>query len=815
MNDAITKWIFTENNMKYYQDRIVWKTPVTDNIVEHHDGAYSMLCSWGGLTFDLESEHDIKSSWLRFRSVLHTLSDRYPDLLIEQHLFRERDEEMINRYVDGHEKNMDRGRDLALPIIKDIAKLYSGYARTNKIYLVIAHKPKKSLFKMKSTSSNGAISYMMDFVKAFQSEFHEFNPEDLNTYAGVVSQCATRNRYINKDDYITDYRFPLNEQWIQNKPNLTDDGYLETDGVLTSVGVLYMHPDADIDQFRRMASINADLHFVQIIQPVNTEKEIEDIDHQNVLKTASMKEGKNLRKINSSVGSASNFANYVSANNERIYNHCWLVHIHGTVGTSLEAQRYEISGVQNLLKTRIRKLAGGVGEFRFDRNLQMLYWRVGLIGNGYCAAYWRKDHTSNIAHLAPIVKFNRGIVGAPSLRISDNAQPVGVDRFASSVAHSFTIAMTRGGKGTEKCVEIIETYGRGVDWFCIEYGGTYEFLVHGLKGNYVRADIGTSINPFPSQSEINACDDLQKREIRSITIDGLAFLLTKRTALETSEIAVAGMAYDELYSNLEKEAPVTSDYLMALSSLTSKLTTDTQKAACKAMMNELKDFLSTPAGEALNNPTNIDFSKGIVCIDFKNVAIASKIQAVYLLNYVAMRYIQVAVMRRKHVCILMDEVHKFMDLDIKATGAALKLVARTGGKDRVWADIVTQGMTELLQLDSEVIGSIPNQNLLYRDDQHELIGERINMPDHVIQHWSEFENPLNKPYRPHLKRIDDDWYSFRNIFPRDLLDIASTSGNELPIKSDIVDEMPGHSIWVMLEEFRKRMEIQRQLGESK
>ena len=81
------------------------------------------------------------------------------------------------------------------------------------------------------------------------------------------------------------------------------------------------------------------------------------------------------------------------------------------------------------------------------------------------------------------------------------------------------------------------------------------------------------------------------------------------------------------------------------------------------------------------------------------------------------------------------------------------------------------------------------------------------MPIHVVDVWSGLENPFQKPYRPHIKSVGDEWVQLSNYFTKDLLDIASTSAGELDLKIQIANEMKGESVWAWLESFRRAKEI--------
>jgi hypothetical protein len=794
--------------MKNYHNKLTWKEAINDNIVEHHDGVLSMLATWDGYQVEMNSSENTDGCWKDFLGVLHTLSDHYPDILIELHLFREKDREVIPAYLKEHQEKMVRGRDVALPLLKDMANLYDGYARTNSVAIVVTHQPKKTgIFKKKTTHPLSS-EHMMSFMEEIKSSLPNLLIRSLDIYRRFVDQSAYRQQLYNEEFKKTDYRFPLNEQWIVDRPHLTDDGYLRIDGVLTKVGLLYMQPDANLPAFFRIiADLNIDFHCSHIIAPIDTDARIQQMDKRTELQVNDTNpRTKNVKKLGKILRSADAFTSYVHENGERIFNNCFIVHLHGTPNTPYDEQKKLIKSVMVLLKKSVgEKVSHDVGEFRFQDNIQLAFWRVAMPGLGYSSPFFREDHSSQIANLAPIITFNKGRVGGEVLRLSTNGQPVGFSRMEEVVTHSFTVAMTRGGKGTEKCAEIIETYSRGVDWLGIEYGGTYQWLVEGLGGSYIKADVNTSINPFPAYSQYKNANDETKKSIKSSTLEGVAFcLLDGRWNYDNAEDAVVQKAFDCLYSDghENQEAPLVENFLEAIKSIEADISTESQKAAFKRIVNCLTDFLQTDAGTALNRATNIDFDSGLIFVDFKDVAMVSKKQAVFLLNYTVLKFLHKGFLTQGKVIILMDELHKFMDLDAEATGNACKLVTRTGGKDDVWADLVTQGLTELQALDSEVLGSMPIQNLLYRQDQYDEIAKRLQIPDHVKKIWTKLENPINKNYRPHIKRVGDDWWNLYNIFPKDLLDIASTSPSEMPIKKEIADRMPA-DVWKRLKEFRR------------
>lgn len=807
--------------MSTYSDKYSWKQPISDHVIEHHDGVYSFGIAWHGMITDLQENADINGAWLELKTILHDISDNYKNFSLEFHILRERDTTVIPAYIENHKKNMCRGKDVAEPILADMAMMYNERARTNNAYIFVTYAPrKKSLFSIFKKDKLGiAQSSVIDEINKFCRRLMPMLPGckllDCDEYAALAKRCIYGFKLPIVHSKDTDWRFEINKQWITTKPKLSEDGYVSiADDQLCRVAMLYMQQDAlHAGVFRAVASINSDIHFSHVVIPTDTDKLVEDQDRKTEAEAAENNK-KGRKKTQKVLSIANEFTSYVHNNNERIYKNVFIAVVYGEKGADIDDQIAHIDEMIRLLEASARAThMRDVGVYRSDKELQLAFLRTSIPGMGYSSPFFRDDHTTQVVNLAPVITFDRGQIGGESLRLSNTGQPVGLSRMGETVKHSMSVAMTRGGKGTEKAVEILETYTQGIDWMGIEFGGTYEWLVDALGGTYIKANIETSINPFPSLSELQTTNTKQREGIKASTIEGIAFvLLDKRWSYTTAEQAVAERAFDDLYSrdDTAKPSPIASDFLESLTRISGSLDTKTQVDAASLMINNLTDFLGTQAGKILNKQTNIDFTSSLTFIDFKDVATVSKSQAVFLLNYAAMKYVQKGFLTVGEAFILFDEVHKFMDIDAEATNAVCKLIARAGGKEAAWLDLITQGISELKQLDTEVLGSMYIKNLLYRQDQYEEIADRLQMPTPVLSDWSQLPDPLRLNYRPHIKGFGNDrWYRLSNVFPQDLLDIASTSADEMPIKNEIAARVD--NVWERLSEFRRIKSIRSEL----
>ena len=125
-----------------------------------------------------------------------------------------------------------------------------------------------------------------------------------------------------------------------------------------------------------------------------------------------------------------------------------------------------------------------------------------------------------------------------------------------------------------------------------------------------------------------------------------------------------------------------------------------------------------------------------------------------------------------------------------------------GRKDAAAIDIVTQGIEEIEAIEKEVLNSMPIRSLLYRTDGHDEIGKRINMPAGPLGIWRSYHYPLNQTWRPGIRSVGNQFYDLHLTFPELVLNLASTSPDDLKLKEAIGKEVkdPMHR----LELFKQR-----------
>jgi hypothetical protein len=80
---------------------------------------------------------------------------------------------------------------------------------------------------------------------------------------------------------------------------------------------------------------------------------------------------------------------------------------------------------------------------------------------------------------------------------------------------------------------------------------------------------------------------------------------------------------------------------------------------------------------------------------------------------------------------------------------------------------------------------MPFRTLLYRADEWDHIASRIDMPQGPLNIWKSYPYPMNFPYRPAMRSVDNEYYNLHLTFPNILLDLSATSPEDLDLKDQI------------------------------
>ena len=257
-------------------------------------------------------------------------------------------------------------------------------------------------------------------------------------------------------------------------------------GQLTKVLLVSMYPDAEPGWFVGMASLAIPFHVSQIVMPVDTKQSLRASERASDLAEGTL--GKRGRSQHlKTMSDLAGFQSFVAENGLGIFKNSYIIHLHGT--------REELDSNERAVTDWIESAGGQV---RAADYMQLPYFRAGQPGQGYRCPVFRPDHTWLVANMAPVQVYRTGERNPESLRLGASGALIGFSTSTQIVPHSFTVAITGGGKGVEKVAQIAETFPFGIDWYIAEIGGSYRWIVESFGGVYSRIDPSeTVVNPLP------------------------------------------------------------------------------------------------------------------------------------------------------------------------------------------------------------------------------------------------------------------------------------------------------------------------------
>jgi len=786
-------------NPKQYADLFTWSHPLGEQVIAHTDGAVSALIEWDGLDAELLTQEERGRAWEN----LYTAMSAVPiGWVAEWHWWREKDETLADSYLE-HGKRMSRPGALAHAVRTDQAAHLRKLSRNNTVALVLTKPPEKRMFfGMRRALNTQAFDAgeLLEKARTICVNLPGARIANVSDYAVRIVQSYDRERYKRGNAIGIDPRFLLNEQLVRFAPG-QDDNMLTQREIVSQPLLLYLYPDALPSWFIGISTLPIDMHVVSIMRPRDTREALKASEKKTDFAEGSM--GRRGRSLQARVVQDLNdFQNYVATHNLSIIDNSYIIHLHGT---RVEVQQYSQSITD--------WCEGAGGQVRDSDYLQYPYFRSAMPGQGYRAPLFRPDHTWQVGNMLPVQVNKTGEREPESLRLGAAGQLVGFGISSQQVPHSFTVAMTGGGKGVDKVATIAETFPFGIDWYIAEIGGSYKWIVEGFGGVYSRIDPSeTVVNPLPPYS---IADLSQKYPLNAViaggAVNSLAFLLTDgSTVLDIHQQRVAEDALQNLYAvpDTTREAPTLPDYLNKLLQADYPDEPEEQRAA-KSMSSKLHSFLETTGGRVFTRQDNLVLSEGITGVDLKDVDRASPKMLKFYLVFLALRFSHLAFARRNPARVLLDEMHKFIAIAPEVMGKLISELARMGRKDAAAIDLVTQGIAEIDRIEKEVLNSMPGRSLLYRPDEHNTIAERIAMPQGALAVWKAYPDPTNFTWRPGMRSVGADYYNLYLTFPRILLDLAATGTGHGAIADLDLKEEIGKQITDPLErlkEFRRRRE---------
>ncbi len=760
--------------LRQYPALYTWSHLLGEDVLAHSDGAVSVLIEWSGIDAELLSEMERAEVWTALDNALAALDVGY---CAEFHWWREWDASLADEYLERGQ-DLRRGSALATAIRSAQAEHLRRYGIRNTVAVVLVRLPRRRPF----LGTRHALRQQATEAEALRVQAEHLLPHlpqariaPAGQYLQRIVQSYDRDAFERGARVVYDPQLLLSEQLLRTAPGVADARVRMGDR-FTQVALLHLYPQANPAWFLTLASLPLAMHVVAILCPLDTRTAMRAAERQSDLAEGTLGRRGRDRQLQA-VRDLADFRTYVAEHNLRVYRNSYIVHLHGTPE--------ELTQQGRLVGDRV--MAGG-GQLRVAEYVQLPYFRAGQPGQGYRAPMFRADHGRQLAHMLPVQVYRSGESAPESLRLGASGALIGFSLSNQPVAHSFTVAMTGGGKGVDKVATIAETYPFGTDWYILEIGGSYRWVVEGFGGSYTTIDPReTAVNPLPpySVAEPNTALPLDAL-IAGGTLNALAFLLTDGcTEFDVHESAAAEQALQRLYAGPDPtaEAPVLPDYLYWLEH--SDFESTEQRAAAQRMAANLHSFLATAAGRVFARRDNLQLSEGITGCDLKEVDRASPRLLRFYLVFIALRFKHLAFARRNDARVLLDEMHKFVADAPQIVGRLISELARMGRKDRAAVDLVTQGIREIDCLEKEILNSMPLRSLLYRSDEWEEIAQRINMPPGALAVWRRFRYPLNDPWRPAIRSVGPDCYHLHLSFPDLILDLASTSPADLDLKNEI------------------------------
>ncbi|ALP54962.1 hypothetical protein Tel_17045 (plasmid) [Candidatus Tenderia electrophaga] len=757
-----------------YHRHYTWSHPLTASVIAHSDGAVSVMVVWDGLDSELLTDTQRQQQFFNLYQLLNRFERGY---VAEFHLWREYDASLAREYIERGGA-MERGQAFAAPLRQDMAEHLANMAMANRVALVVTKRPAhRPLFARKALvrQSRDALA-----LEAYVQGLLRFLPAGrlatLEEYAARVQQSLYRPAYITDRRPRVDQRYSLREQWVREKPAI-EGAMLQCQDQHTKVLFLYMYPDAAPAWFAGMAALPCPLHVSHIVEAVDTKAAMRKSEGESDLAEGLMsRRGRDYSAKGLSDLSA--FRQFVADNNLGIYKNAYIIHLHGT--------EMQVSSAANSIADWVETHGGQVRSADY---IQLPYFRVGQPGQGYRSPMLRPDDQMQVADMLPVQVYNSGERHPESLRIGAAGQLVGFNYTSLKLSHGVTSAKTGMGKGVDKVATILETYPFGVDWYIAEIGESYRWVVEGFGGSYSKVDPNeTVINPLPPYTM--ATTDAGSLPLDAIvaggTVQALAFILADgKTSLDVHQEAAAQTALQLLYAVPAKQAAPTLDKLLLELQDTGNFGSEPQLKAAQVMASNLESFLHTTEGRLFTRQDNLSLSEGITGVDLKDVDKASPKLLQFYLVFLSLRYSHLAFARRRPARVLLDEMHKFVRVAPEVVGRLISELARMGRKDAGAIDLVTQGIHEIDTIESEVLNSMSLYSLLYREDEHDEIAQRLNMPAGALETWRAYPFPMEFDWRPALRAVGDRYFNLHLSFPARVLALANTDPAILDLKTAI------------------------------
>jgi hypothetical protein len=790
--------------MGSYQDLFSWALVLPDadiGVIENHDGTCFAAFTWEGIPSDMcANRAALNVKYQNYYQFLDELTKH--DVVIENHFFRTADSDLAKKYTQYGEENITRAKELGLYFRKQLADHLSNYGRANQILTVVS-MPAKSRSFFKNTKQRNKIYSEKDKLKiiikeltAFLAKTHVLSKVELiESVIGNVNKDRYKHKTFNlRDDLYINQQIIKKPKWNEEKELLCHEHYF------TRVLFLVDYPDAQIEWFSILSTFGGiDVEVTQIIKPLNTNAE--------TLKSA--RQGEKAGEAANSIGGedvagkikdGSNFRAFISENNLSMFGQSYVIKLHHTNAETLKEKSKKIE--QDLTRSGITFCAN-------REEIARLYYRVSMMGQGYKTPFFRPDHSLLVGNMAPIIKYSEGDIDTPQMLRLTSQSTIIADSFPENgVHHRLTAAKTGSGKTVYHAAEICELFPLGFNFYIVEVGRGFEWIVDMFGGDYFVLDAEkTVVSPFPCYDlDFKTEKDEEEQEKHSpipahiigATIEAIMPILmgtsdySKRDDLAHFQSSAEDI-FQACYLPCFKgafDAPTLENYLNVGFKVLNALTSEPKQVAAKIMLDNLDSFLARAEGKIFKKADSIDFNKPIIGIDF-SVLLESENNdlAKYMLTFIGMRFRQLAFANENMCFNIFDEYHEFQSIDALLMDKLSRQMTRRGRKKAAYFNPISQAVEDMFK-DSEGEGDInqyTHKNLMYYGTEHGDIADIFKLSDNAMNIWKKYRDPLEArfPYRQCLRVKGDKHYDLHLTYPQVFSDLTNSNPKAVSLKEEI------------------------------
>lgn len=303
-----------------------------------------------------------------------------------------------------------------------------------------------------------------------------------------------------------------------------------------------------------------------------------------------------------------------------------------------------------------------------------------------------KLNTSPLSSFFPFVSFDlssdRGILYGLNRH---NGSLILFDRFSLENYNSIVFAKSGSGKSYFTKLEILRTLMFDTEVIIIDPEREYEFLAESVGGRYFNISLVSDhhINPFdlPHPTEDESPSEVLRSNI--VTLVGLFRVMLG--GLTPEEDAIIDQAITETYALkdingdtdfTQLEPPLLSDFELVLQGI----------AGSESLLARLQKYTKGTWAGFINEPTNIDINKKLICFSIRDMEEELKPVAMYIITHHIWNAVRKNLRKR---LLVVDEAWIMMKND--DTASFLFSLAKRGRKYFLGLATITQDVGDFLR----------------------------------------------------------------------------------------------------------------------